>query len=199
MHSSLIEQYVSELEDCARQGHIIDVACGEGRNGLFLTSRDLPVTFADKSATSLAYVSSALNKNKNDSNIWPIDLEQPDQNPFKNKTFSAALVFRYLHRPLIPHLLNAVIPGGIIIYETFTLDNKQFGRPNNPEFLLQPNELKNWFNDWETLHYFEGILSAPDRAVAQIVCRKPNDVISNRSRNTNTTNNSNKRANGHFL
>lgn len=171
MHSSLLEQFLPELDRLAHQGSIIDVACGEGRNGLYLANKGLPVTFADKSETCLKQVESELTSAK--SHIWPVDLEQSETNPFNNKTFSAALVFRYLHRPLIPHLMNAIIPGGIIIYETFTLENKAFGRPNNPDFLLKPLELTHWFNDWETLHYFEGVLSFPDRAVAQIVCQKP--------------------------
>lgn len=209
MHSSLIEQCVPVLEACASQGRLIDVACGKGRNGLFLANRGLAVTFADRSEASLAEVSEALNASESESNsdTWQIDLESPDINPFENKQFSAALVFRYLHRPLLPHLMKAIIPGGIVIYETFTLENKQFGRPNNPQFLLQSGELENWFNEWETLHYFEGILSGPDRAVAQIVCRKPinnrvndnsmhNSAIDENKVHNNTINNKLKRENG---
>ncbi len=173
MHSNLIEKYYAELERCAHHGSILDLACGEGRNGLFLTNKGLPVTFADRSTSLLEKVSGALTTLKRSGQIWPIDLERPNINPFEKKTFSAALVFRYLHRPLIPALIDTIAPGGIIIYETFTLDNRQFGRPNNPDFLLKAGELEDWFNDWETLHYFEGVLSAPNRAVAQIVCRKP--------------------------
>jgi len=173
MHSNLVEKYLGELEACASQGSILDLACGQGRNGLFLANKGLSVTFADRSETSLEQVSSALSSIKSTSHTWLIDLEVPDPNPFEGYVFSAALVFRYLHRPLIPKLINAITPGGIIIYETFTLENRQFGRPNNPDFLLEAGELGDWFKGWETLHYFEGILPEPDRAVAQIVCRKP--------------------------
>lgn len=173
MHSSLIEQYLSDLKDCCGKETIIDVACGEGRNGLFLANRGLPVTFADRSHASLETVVSALSSTQTTSQTWQVDLEQTDKNPFEDNVFAAALIFRYLHRPLIPLLMNAIVPGGLIIYETFTLDNRQFGRPNNPKFLLKTGELEDWFTSWETLHYFEGILSKPSRAVAQIVCRKP--------------------------
>lgn len=179
MHSSLLEKYLTELERCAHLGNILDLACGEGRNGLFLAKKGLNVTFADRADTSLKHISNELGSIKSESHTWPIDLEVPNTNPFEGKTFSAALVFRYLHRPLIPQLISAIKPGGIIIYETFTLENKQFGRPNNPDFLLKAGELEDWFNNWETLHYFEGILHAPDRAVAQIVCRKPHNKTSN--------------------
>jgi len=175
MHSTLIDDYFDELKSCASNGAIIDLACGGGRNGLFLANQGLPVIFADSSENALQTVESALQEINNQSKTWLIDFEQPNINPLENKQFSAALVFRYLHRPLIPYLLEAISPGGIIIYETFTIDNKQFGRPNNPDFLLQPGELGRLFKNWNILHQFEGVLTQPDRAVAQIVCRKPHN------------------------
>ena len=47
----------------------------------------------------------------------------------------AVLIFRYLHRPLFDAIKQAVKPGGFVIYETFTTDNKAFGRPHRAEFL----------------------------------------------------------------
>jgi len=180
MHSTLIDDYFNELKSCASNGPIIDLACGEGRNGLFLADQGLPVIFADRSENALQIVETALkntapNNDSSQRKIWLTDLEQPNINPLENKQFSAALVFRYLHRPLLPYLLEAILPGGIIIYETFTIENIQFGRPNNPDFLLQPGELDRLFKDWDILHQFEGTLTQPDRAVAQIVCRKPHN------------------------
>ena len=172
-HSTLIETYFKELKACACNGPILDLACGDGRNGLFLDNQGLPVVFADYSESALHTVNTQLDMMTTKSSIWPVHLEQPGINPFENKHFSAALVFRYLHRPLMPALLKAVIPGGLVVYETFTVENKAFGRPNNADFLLHLGELNDMFNGWETLHYFEGILDNPTRAVAQIVCRKP--------------------------
>ena len=173
MHSTLIDDYFELLNVCAKSGSIIDLACGGGRNGLFLANKGLPVIFSDRSENALKIVSNTLTTIKGESKAWLVDLEQQNFNPLEGKQFSAALIFRYLHRPLMPALLESIIPGGLIIYETFTIDNRQFGRPNNKDFLLQSGELKNYFNNWEILHYFEGILSNPDRAIAQIVCRKP--------------------------
>jgi hypothetical protein len=50
-------------------------------------------------------------------------------------------VTNYLHRPLFPALLEALKPGGALIYETFARGNEAFGKPDNPDFLLEPNEL----------------------------------------------------------
>ena len=51
------------------------------------------------------------------------------------------LVFNYLHRPLMPAIVDAVEPGGVLIYETFTAGQAQRGRPTNPAFLLRDGEL----------------------------------------------------------
>ena len=88
-------------------------------------------------------------------------------------SYQAIIVFRYLHRPLIEAIKAAIEPGGLVFYETFTTENRQFGRPNRDAFLLNKNELKEMFHDWQCLHYFEGIKQQPNRAIAQIVCRKP--------------------------
>ncbi|WP_250655607.1 methyltransferase domain-containing protein [Alkalimarinus coralli] len=180
-HSRLLEKYFDQLKQAAHHGNILDMACGAGRNGLFLANNGLPVTFADKSETLLDKVTESLSSTTSDNELWHIDLEKPGTTPFKGRSFSSALVFRYLHRPLIEPLKHAILPGGIIIYETFTIENRQFGRPDNPDFLLKTGELRDWFNEWETLHYFEGILSDPDRAIAQIVCRKPMQNPKNKS------------------
>jgi SAM-dependent methyltransferase len=61
--------------------------------------------------------------------------------PFAGQTFDAIVVVYYLHRPLFPHLLTALAPDGVLLYETFAAGNEAFGRPSNPAFLLRAGEL----------------------------------------------------------
>jgi SAM-dependent methyltransferase len=119
---------------------VLDLACGSGRSGLQLTQRGMPVVFADRSANALNGIKNQLQSNGQPGRIWQVDLEQTGINPLANRLFSAVICFRYLHRPLIPALLKAIEPGGLVIYETFTSDNRRFGRPNNPDFLLNPGD-----------------------------------------------------------
>ncbi len=161
------------LKKLDRSLAVLDLACGTGHNGLLLAQHGIPVVFADSSATALQVVQQRLEEDTLPGRIWQVDLEQANTEPLAGQVFSAVIGFRYLHRPLFPALKNAVTPGGIVIYETFTIDNLGFGRPNNPDFLLQPGELKTIFQDWELIFHFEGILRNPDRAMAQIVARKP--------------------------
>lgn len=171
-HESLLDNLYSQPGQ-ASTNPVLDLACGTGRSGLILAHKNIPVVFADRSATALDGIKLVLSENKLPGRTWQTDLEQPDVNPLENRVFSAIICFRYLHRPLFPFLMKAVEPGGLVIYETFTTDNRQYGRPTNPDFLLRPGELEKLFQSWQCLHYYEGIEHGPDRAIAQIVARKP--------------------------
>lgn len=99
------------------------------------------------------------------------------ENPFEGEHYRGIVVFRYLRRPLIPFIREAIRNGGLLIYETFTAEQPKYGHPHNPEYLLRPQELGDWFRDWQVLYHFEGVLEDPPRAVAQMVCRKPTSCV----------------------
>jgi len=103
---------------------------------------------------------------------WKKDLELEGVNPLPVNFYGGVLVFRYLHRALIPCIKKALQEGGILVYETFTHDQPRYGKPHNPDYLLRPGELLEWFDDWEIIHYFEGLQNNPMRAIAQMICRK---------------------------
>jgi tellurite methyltransferase len=154
-------------------GPILDLACGDGHNGVFLASKGYPVVLADVSEEALGQARALAGEQGVKVSLWQIDLEKSEGNPFIDDDYRAVLVFRYLHRPLMPCIKKALKRGGLIIYETFTVDQPQFGKPKNPDFLLTHGELLKWFEGWEAIYQFEGILQNPERAIAQIVCRKP--------------------------
>lgn len=168
----LLAEYWPLFEEAARLGPVVDLACGRGRNGLFLAAKGIPVVLIDGSEDSLAAARRFAHKAQIQVDIRLLNLEQTRANPLNGLSPGGMLVFRYLHRPLIPAIRQSIQTGGVLIYETFTRDQSGFGRPRNPDFLLQPEELKQWFQDWKILHYFEGVKENPRRAIAQIVCRK---------------------------
>lgn len=163
-HSPLLDEFLPELKHCNIEAPILDLACGNGRNGLFLARQGLGVTFADKNQQALAQIKA---NQLPDLRIWPVDLELDGLNPLACHQFGAILVFRYLHRALFESIKKAVKPGGMVIYETFTTAQAELGRPKNPNFLLKPEELKNQFADWQIKHYFEGMQNGS--AMASIV------------------------------
>ena len=152
---------------------VLDLACGDGRNGIFLALKGLSVICCDRSQESIEAALALAAKNGTTITPWLVDLELPAQKPLPPDTYGGILVFRYLYRPLIPSIRRALRGSGILVYETFTVEQRRYGKPQNPDFLLRPGELHDWFGDWQVIHYFEGIMESPPRAIAQIVCRKP--------------------------
>ena len=184
-HSPLIEQYLAQLQSVVeeKQLPVLDLACGSGRNGLYLVENNMSVTFADVNREALEQIQQSLPcdsaSKQTLSHCWHVDFEQDNTTPLRDKCFAAVMVFRYLHRPLFKQIKSAVKPGGLVIYETFTEQQAQFGRPKNPDFLLKSGELLELFAGWEILHSFEGVVNSSlqsnaQQAIAQIVAVKPN-------------------------
>jgi tellurite methyltransferase len=167
-------EFSSLLEDKTLQGPVLDLACGTGENGLFLAGLNLPVILADRSQEALEAARRSAEERGLKAQFWKVDLET-GENPLQVESYRAILVFRYLHRPLIPCIRKGIRKGGILIYETFTREQQKYGKPHDPDYLLRPGELADWFQDWPIIHCFEGLLDNPRRAMAQIVCRKPNE------------------------
>ncbi len=171
--AALVSDKLALLNELEMTHGILDLACGNGRNGLFLVERQLPVIFADVNGDKLTALAAKAHGNPELVQLWHVDFEQPEQCPLRGKTFDAILVFNYLHRPLMADIRQAVRQGGLLFYETFTIGQREFGRPGNPDFLLAENELRELFADWEILYYFEGERKNPKRAIASLVARRP--------------------------
>ncbi len=169
----LLRQHLSLFTAEPLRGPVLDLACGDGHNGIYLATQGFSVVLADWSDEALEAAACASRDVQDKIRFWKVDLEKKGSNPFRETSFGALMVFRYLHRPLIPCIKKALVRNGLLIYETYTVDQKQFGKPRNPAHLLNRGELRTFFRDWTVYHYFEGIENERQRAVAQIVCRKP--------------------------
>jgi SAM-dependent methyltransferase len=117
-------------------GPVLDVASGSGRHARFFLGRGHPVTAVDRDTTGLADF-------QGDPGVEVVecDLEDGTPFPFPGREFAAVVVTNYLHRPILPDLVEVVAPGGALIYETYARGQERFGRPGRPEFLLKPGEL----------------------------------------------------------
>lgn len=171
--SDLLQSHGALLDPSRTPGPVLDLACGDGRNGIHVARQGLGVICCDRSRSALRRARQEARAQDVRIRLWWTDLEAPERSPLPANTFGAVLVFRYLHRPLIPEIRQAVRPGGYVFYETFTVEQTRYGPPRNPDHLLKRGELAEWFKDWEVLHWFEGELTDPDRAMARIVARKP--------------------------
>ena len=117
-------------------GTVLDVACGQGRHSRWFHERNHPLTLVDRSQAaieSIAIPAAACE-------AVVADIENGSW-PFAGREFAAVVVVNYLWRPLMPALLSSLAPGGVLIYETFTLGNETVGKPSRTDFLLRPGEL----------------------------------------------------------
>ncbi|MCG9737960.1 class I SAM-dependent methyltransferase [Shewanella insulae] len=151
---------------------VLDLACGSGRNGLWLAAHGAHVTFVDRDLGRLAAV-------PRHCQALALDLESgqpqlPKAQPTQAQ-YDIVLVFNYLHRPLFELIRESIKPGGLIVYETFIEKQAEVGRPKNPNFLLADGELSQRFCGWEALHTFEGNVGCEDTPCfkAQYIGRKP--------------------------
>jgi SAM-dependent methyltransferase len=124
-----------------RAGDALDVASGSGRNAFWLAARGLETLAVDRSPESVARIRAAAAERHLPIHAEVVDLEI-DGATLPVSAFDVVVVVHYLHRALFPALKDALRPGGLLVYETFTVAQAQRGRPTNPDFLLAPGELK---------------------------------------------------------
>jgi SAM-dependent methyltransferase len=151
----------------AATANVLDVAAGGGRHSRFFAERGHKVTALERETAALAP--------HPDIEIVQADLEDGSPWPLPGRTFGAVVVTNYLHRPLFPALLDALAPGGVLLYETFMAGNERFGRPSNPAFLLKDGELLDLARGRLSVTAYEArMISEPKMAMVQrIAARRP--------------------------
>jgi len=171
----LFEAHRDDLRAAGRLGAVLDLACGRGRHAIPAARAGLPVIGLDRSAQHLATLRARAEALAEDVPCVRADLESGHPIPLRPASCGAVLVFRYLHRPLCPAIAELLVPGGLLLYETFTLEQRElpYG-PSSPEFLLAPGELPGLFPALEVLSYEELHSGAPrPDYVARLVARRP--------------------------
>lgn len=149
----------------ASGGTVLDLAAGHGRHTRFLLARGHRVTATDIDVSDLRDLEQHAR-----CEIIEADLETGKW-PFIGRAFGGIVVTNYLHRPHFSRLLAAVAPGGVLLIESFGAGNERYGRPRNPDFLLQPGELLQTFaGELQVVAYEHGLERAPRAAVRQRLC-----------------------------
>lgn len=154
----------------------LDFACGRGRHVRWLRGLGYRVVAVDRDAAALrlATVDDAVEAILADVEGGPWPLE--------GRAFDVVVVANYLWRPLLPRVLAAVAPSGLLVYETFLEGHERIGRPTNPDFLLRRGELRAATADgFETIAFEEGPEGEPPTAMRQRICARRRDGIASRS------------------
>jgi SAM-dependent methyltransferase len=148
------------------RGTVLDLACGGGRHARWFAARGHEVTAVDRDPEAIASLRGVAGVNG-----LLADLEGGNPWPLAGRRFDGIVVTNYLHRPLFARLVESLAEDGVLIYETFAAGNERFGRPSNPQFLLQPGELLDAFGKSLTVvAYEQGTLERPKPAMIQRLC-----------------------------
>lgn len=162
--------WILENADLLRPGmRVLDVAAGRGRHALLFAAAGWPVTAVDRDGARMAELAATADRLD-----WPVttlvrDLEVAGVD-LGEAAFDLVVVTHYLHRPLLPALVRALAPDGLLVYETFTVGQAARGKPTNPAFLLEPGELVRLVAPLAVARQREGDVDG--RLVASVVARK---------------------------
>jgi SAM-dependent methyltransferase len=173
-----------ELWPLLPSGAALDLACGTGRNALFLAEHGLHVTAVDWSAAALDTLEARARSRKipvsrmqimgeaKRASRAGIDLVQADleRSELPARSFDLILDIRYLQRSLFPQICRALRPNGMLLFETYTQAQLDFcGGPRDPAHLLKVGELREAFPELHPLFYRE--LRA-GQGIASLAARK---------------------------
>ena len=162
-------------------GPVIDLACGRGRHALACAEAGLVSLALDRNPDHLREIQQTLRENplgKFPGALCCVraDLEAEAEIPIRTGSCGAVLVFRFLSRRRAPAIAELLAPGGLLLYETFTLEQRALGfGPSREAFLLAPGELPSLFPELEILSFEEGLTNEPRPChTARLLARKPN-------------------------
>lgn len=175
--SALLKHWADRLQAAGTAPRAIDLACGRGRNALFLARRGWHVDAVDISAVALARLRTGAEVEG-----LPVDCVERDLEPASgaldmlgNQRYALALSIRYTDITLVEALPRALVPGGHLIAEMHLQTDEPVAGPRSPRFRVAPGELRRAGAALELLHYNEGLVTDPDGrtvALAQLVGRR---------------------------
>ena len=142
-------QIVADAVEFAKPGRALDLACGRGRNAIFLMQQGWSVVGIDITPPDI----DGLDARR-------LDLEQ-NPLPFEDDAFDMVCIIHFLHRPLFAEARRVTRPGGLVVSAIHTVRSTM-----NPKYTVAIGELRSIFADWQILVYRED-------EIAEIVARKP--------------------------
>ncbi|UCH91971.1 MAG: methyltransferase domain-containing protein [Nitrospirota bacterium] len=160
--------FLQNHTDLLPRGKALDLAIGEGRNGVYLATQGFQVTGVDISEVGLKKAQALAAEKGVTLATIVADLEQYDIPP---NTFDVIICAYYLQRDLFPKIAAALKPGGIALIETYTMDHLQYRPRFNKAYLLEPNELLTMLPGLRVLRYQE--VDTGEAAFASILAQKP--------------------------
>lgn len=172
---------LAEWEPVLPRGRALDVACGAGRNSLFLAATGRwCVDALDISAAGLERARQAAAARGLEIRLIEADLDGDPRDVLPAGPYDVIVLVRYVNAELLRPLLERLGPGGVLLCEQHAQSAEDVAGPRNPAYRLPPNAL---LRDvmagadagLRVLYYREGIVTDPDArraALAQLVAQR---------------------------
>ena len=166
--SALLREHLALIP----RGRALDIATGRGRNALFLAKAGFEVEGLDRNREALATCEEqAKQLGLRNLSLKEADLEQSSS--IESNAYALIVNTYYLQRDLASTIVNALKVGGVLVFETFLIENHhRFNHPRRKEFCLEPNELLDLFKGLTVIYYNEGT-TANGPYLASLVAKKP--------------------------
>lgn len=164
--SAWVKRFIAGV---AAGGEVLDLACGGGRHLRLAQALGHPVVGVDRDLEGVGDLAG-----RPGVELVTADLERPGPWPLAGRSFAGVIVTNYLWRPILAAIVGTVSADGLLIYETFASGNERFGKPSNPDFLLEPGELVEAVAGKLTVIAYEHATAGdPRRVVARIAAVGP--------------------------
>lgn len=175
--SAFLVESLPNMEIAADLPRAADIACGLGRNALYLARRGWEVDAIDVSDVALDKLAAAAKGEALAVNGIAADLEVDPAAVGRHagdRRYDLVLVIRYANMPLIGRLPGILAPGGYLLVEKHLATHVDVVGPRNSRFRAQPGELRDAAEGLEIIEYREGIIEDPDGrrvALARLLAR----------------------------
>lgn len=150
------------------KGKVLDIAMGEGRNGVYLATQGFDVTGLDISEKGLNKAHKLAKKNNTTIETRVVDLESFQLEP---NTYDVILCTYYMQRDLFKQFQSALKPGGMIVVETYNIDYLKYARFSR-KWALETNELLDIFKGMRVIRYQD--YDDGKEAYSSIIAQKQN-------------------------
>lgn len=154
-----------QVAEVVPPGRALDLACGAGRNALFLASLGWDVVAVDASPAAIRVL-----RERADAGGLRVDGRVADLETgafvIEPGGYDLICDFFYLQRDLFAPMREGVRPGGAFAAEIHLRDEQPH------RFVLDPGELRREFEGWKILYYSESVRPGQSRPSAAILARR---------------------------
>lgn len=159
--SDYLKVVLEQIGPVPEAARALDLACGAGRNALYLSSKGYKVDAVDVSQAALQRAQQSALVSDAQEITW-IEHDLDDPLPGQYGDYDLIIIMRYLDLGLLESMATRLRPGGYLVSEVHLQTNEAVAGPKNADFRAAPGELLSAVSGLEVVDYFEGLVSDPD-------------------------------------